>query len=76
MVVSVFIIMIVPVILGVMGAVLPAFGYFPPLGGETFRLDAFVSFLALPGIHHAIMLSFLTWLVATLLSCGLALSHE
>ncbi|NBQ83476.1 MAG: ABC transporter permease, partial [Alphaproteobacteria bacterium] len=73
MVVSVFIIMIVPVILGVMGAVLPAFGFFPPLGGETFSLKPFADFFALPGIHRAILLSLMTGLVATVLSCGLAL---
>ena len=73
MVVSVFIIMIVPVILGVMGAVLPAFGFFPPLGGEALSLQPFADFFALPGIHHAILLSLMTGLVATVLSCGLAL---
>ena len=73
MVVSVFIIMIVPVILGVMGAVLPAFGFFPPLGGEALSLQPFVDFFALPGIHRAILLSLMTGLVATVLSCGLAL---
>ena len=62
-----------PVALGVLGAVLPAFGYLPPLGGVEFSLQPFVDFFNLPGITRAIILSLVTGVVATVLSVLLAL---
>lgn len=45
MVVSVFIIMIVPMILGVMGAVLPAFGFFRLWAARRLALNLLPIFL-------------------------------
>ena len=63
----------IPILLGMIGAVLPAFGYFPPLGGHTINFDPFFSFLALPGIDHSISLSLFSGLMATALSTLIAL---
>ena len=68
-----FIVMVLPVLVGLLGAVLPAFGYLPPLGGYTVSLSAFTQFFDLPGINKAIYISFVTGLVATIISTILAL---
>ena len=57
-----------PVILGLAGIILPAFGYFPALGHTNFTLDIAISFLATPGLAPAIWLSLKTGLLATGLS--------
>ena len=62
----------VPVLTGLAGTVLPAFGYLPALGAETFSLDAFRRLFAEPGIAMAIVLSAWTGLAASLLSILLA----
>ena len=67
------VVMVFPVILGVVGAIFPAFGYLPPLGGHEFSLDPFVTFFDLPGIQRAIIISFTTGLLATVISTALAL---
>jgi len=53
-----------PVLAGLAGTLLPAFGYLPALGGETLTLDPFRQLLAQPGIWHSALLS-LTAGVAT-----------
>jgi putative thiamine transport system permease protein len=47
--------LIVPVAAGVLAALLPALGYFPPLGGTAFSLDPLIDVLAQPGIGRSIM---------------------
>ena len=66
-------VMVMPVVLGVLGAVLPAFGYLPPLGGEEFGIKPFVDFFNLPGMQRSIVISLTTGLIATVLSTVLAL---
>ena len=39
-----------PVGVGLVGVVLPAFGYLPALGGEAFSLTPFRQLLAVPGL--------------------------
>ena len=66
-------VLVMPVLLGVLGAVLPAFGYLPPLGGLGFGLQPFIEFFNLPGINRAISLSLITGILATVISTLLAL---
>lgn len=64
--------LIVPVAAGLLAALLPAFGYFPALGGMGFSLDPFRDVLATPGIGvsigHAVLVGFLSPLIALLLT--------
>ena len=53
-----------PVLAGLAGTLLPAFGYLPALGGEALTLDPFRQLLAQPGIWRSALLS-LTAGVAT-----------
>ena len=64
---------IMPILIGLIGAILPATGYFPPLGGKAISLKPVIDFFTLPGISHSIWLSFTTGLLATGLSAGIAL---
>ena len=66
-------VLVMPVLLGVLGAVLPAFGYLPPLGGLGFGVQPFIEFFNLPGINRAISLSLITGILATVISTLLAL---
>ncbi|MDA7598574.1 ABC transporter permease [Alphaproteobacteria bacterium] len=63
----VLLLFISPLLVGLLGVIVPAFGYFPGLGrtpdGPVF--DAFWQFLALPGITKAIFLSLTTGFIAT-----------
>ncbi|WP_240534952.1 ABC transporter permease [Notoacmeibacter marinus] len=61
-----------PVLAGLAGTVLPAFGYLPALGGRTLSLEPFHDLLATPGLNDSIRLSLVTGLAAALISLGLA----
>ena len=63
----------IPILAGLMGAVLPALGYFPLLGRASFSFDAFMSLAAEPGLLRSIKLTLVTGVVATFLSTVLAL---
>lgn len=41
-------VLFVPITAGVVGVILPAFGYFPALGSEQFNVQAFHAFLPSP----------------------------
>ncbi len=60
--------MLGPVIAGLYGTVLPAFGHFPAIGLQGPSLDPFRTLLATPGIATSARLSLTTGLVATALS--------
>ena len=63
-----------PVGVGLAGVVLPAFGYLPALGGETFSLDPFRQLLAVPGLAASALLSLASGLLTTAVSTiGVAL---
>jgi putative thiamine transport system permease protein len=62
-----------PVMAGIAGAILPALGYFPPLGGVGFGLEAIVKMLDEPGLVRSVELSILTGGLATVISTLLAL---
>lgn len=57
-----------PVVAGLAGTVLPAFGYLPALGGDHFSLDGWRALLAAPGLTKAIGLSVLTGVGSTILA--------
>ena len=57
-----------PVLLGLIGILLPAFGYFPVLGKTGFSIDAACQFMATPGLGIASWLSLKTGLSATIIA--------
>ena len=57
-----------PVLLGLIGIILPASGYFPALGQTGFSGDAARHFLATPGLGLASWLSLKTGLMASAVS--------
>ena len=65
--------MALPVAAGLLGAVLPAVGYFPALGGTALSLDPWRDLFAWPGIGAAVRLSLVTGVGATLLSLAATL---
>jgi len=62
-----------PVLAGLAGTMLPAFGYLPVLGYDSVSLDPFRALLATPGLARSVLLSFATGLAASLLSLGIVL---
>lgn len=62
----------VPVFAGLVGVVLPAFGYFPALNAFDFNLGVFKHLFALESIVNMTLLSLLTGLIATALSVASA----
>lgn len=61
-----------PIACGLVGTLLPAFGYLPALGGERLGLDAWRALLAMPGFATSVQSTLLTGWAATLLSVLLA----
>lgn len=53
-----------PILAGLAGTILPAFGYLPALGGARLTTDAFASLFAMPGIARSAALSLTTGLVS------------
>ena len=63
-----------PVGVGLVGVVLPAFGYLPALGGEELSLEPFRQLVAMPGLGASAMLSLASGLFTTAISTlGVAL---
>lgn len=63
-----------PIIAGLAGTLIPAFGYFPALGGHVFNLDGFRMLFAEPGIWMSIFLSLFTGLAATAISLAIVIA--
>ena len=61
-----------PIACGLVGTLLPAFGYLPALGGERLGLDAWRALLGMPGFATSVQSTLLTGWAATLLSVLLA----
>jgi putative thiamine transport system permease protein len=57
-----------PILAGLAGTLLPAFGYLPTLGRMTFSLDAFRELAAEPGLARSAGLSLVTGLASAALS--------
>ena len=64
---------LLPVAAGLVGTLLPAFGWLPALGGERFGLAPWRALLAEPGLAQSVRLSLASGLGATLLALLLAL---
>lgn len=67
------ILMIGPVCAGLIGTVLPAFGYLPALGGDGISIDPWRDLLRQPGLAISVRLSLVNGLVATLISFSLVM---
>jgi putative thiamine transport system permease protein len=61
-------ILIVPILLGLIMAALPAFGILPALGGRSLTFDHWLELFAIPGIEHSLAVSLAAGLVTPLLS--------
>ena len=62
-----------PIAAGLIGTILPAFGYLPALGGNGFSLEPWSDLFSAPGIGESIRLTMTTGLLATALSVLIAL---
>lgn len=62
-----------PIAAGLLGTVLPAFGWLPAIGGRSVTLAPWATLFSEPGVGQAIGLTVSTGLVATLLSVAFAL---
>jgi putative thiamine transport system permease protein len=60
-----------PVVAGLLGTVLPAFGYLPVLGGERFSLEPWRQLAVAPGIGSAVRVTLVSGVLSTLLALGL-----
>ena len=60
-----------PVLAGLLGTILPAFGYLPALGGERLSLAPWRQLAAAPGLAHALRASLISGLLSTVLALGL-----
>ena len=65
--------LLLPVGAGLLGTLLPAFGYLPAIGSDGFSLNPWRSLFDAPGIATAVRQSVGTGLAATVLSLSLAL---
>jgi len=65
---------LLPLAAGLIGTVLPAFGYLPAVGGESLSLWPWRRLLAEPGLATALRLTIVTGLSATLISVALVAS--
>ena len=61
-------VLIVPITFGILGFLLPSFGYFPILDKHQFNLNYFYVSSNVPGISKSIILSFFTGFVSTVLA--------
>ena len=62
-----------PIVAGLLGTILPAFGYLPALGGTGFSLDPFRALFAQPGIAMSVLISLATGLATTAVSLTVVL---
>ena len=69
-----FIVLIGPVLAGLLGAALPAFGYLPAIGGEKLSLGPFAELAAMPGLWRSALLSLLIGLITTAISYAIVVA--
>jgi putative thiamine transport system permease protein len=62
-----------PVAAGLLGTLLPAFGYLPALGGEELSLEPWRRLLAAPGLSAALQATLISGLLSTALALGLTI---
>ncbi len=68
-----FVLLIVPVAAGLLGILLPAFGYLPVLGGTEFSLAPFRALFAMPGLPRSTALSFAIGLATTAITFSIVI---
>lgn len=66
-------VLVLPIFCGLLGTVLPAFGYLPALNGHHFTLDYMARLFNEPGLSGSVWLSFKAGIVATGLSLSLVI---
>ena len=62
-----------PVIAGLVGTLLPAFGYLPALGGEQFSLEPWRRLVAAPGLSSALQVTLTTGFASTAVALALTI---
>ena len=63
-----------PIVAGLIGTLLPAFGYLPALGGRSLSVEPWRALFSAPGFAVALQATLVTGWLATLLSLALALA--
>ena len=63
-----------PIIFGLLATLLPAFGYFPALGGNELTIGHFGTLLAQPGLWRSAWISLSAGLITTLVSLALVVA--
>lgn len=63
-----------PIVCGLLATLLPAFGYFPALGGHEISTRHFAGFFAEPGIWRSILVSLSTGLATTAISLSMVMA--
>lgn len=66
-------ILILPLVFGLVGTVLPAFGYLPALGGTSITTSHFAELFAMPAIWRSAWLSLFVGLATTAVSLGIVM---
>ena len=64
---------LVPVLVGLIGTILPSLGFMPALGSTNFAIDPWRELAAWPGIETSISLSLATGVIATAISLGVVI---
>lgn len=62
-----------PIFLGMLWAILPAFGYFPVLGFDSLGFEAWHRLFEMPGLRKSLCLTIFTGISASVISCVVAL---
>ncbi|MEQ8708279.1 MAG: ABC transporter permease subunit [Rhodospirillales bacterium] len=62
-----------PVLFGLIGVILPAFGWLPVLGGNSLTLDPWRQLAAQPGVGMSVVISLLAGLVTTVTALGVVM---
>jgi putative thiamine transport system permease protein len=62
-----------PILAGLAGTLLPAFGYLPALGGDALSLEPFRALAEAPGIERSALLSLTAGLASAALSLGVVM---
>lgn len=68
---SLILLLVAPILLGTLIASLPAFGYFPPLGGLEFSLDAWRDLFEVPGLTRSVSISLISAVLTPLIALTL-----
>ena len=67
-------VLLLPIVAGLVGTLLPAFGYLPAIGGTSFGFDGWRKLVAAPGFATSVHITLLTGVMASLLSVIFAIA--